>query len=292
MKLLIALVRILPLWWLRALGFCFGWVLLNQRTKSIIMRNLTLAYPHMSTRARQKLARHAFVGQMMTALETLKIWVMPPSYTLKKISAQGQKTFLNALNDKKGVLVVIAHLGTWEAINAWVSQYCAPVIMYKPLKSMDTLVKNARQKTGAKLVPTDTSGVKSMLSALKSGGVALVLPDHVPRTGIECAPFFGLSTPTSTLATRLAQKTGCAVVSMRCVRTVSGFLLDIEPMNATTPAAINLGIEDMINLDPKHYLWSYKRFKGIFGEDVYAMSDEKFYATAAKHIQNNENTHG
>ena len=45
---------------------------------------------------------------------------------------------------------------------------------------INNLVRHARQRCGARLVPATTGGVRSMLLALRAGEVVSLLPDQVP----------------------------------------------------------------------------------------------------------------
>jgi KDO2-lipid IV(A) lauroyltransferase len=84
------------------------------------------------------------------------------------------------------------------------------------------------------------------------------------------APFFGREAYTMTLAARLAQQTGAAVVLARCEREPwgRGYALYLEelpmPLSDTLDAAvrqINQAMEQVICQCPQQYLWGYARYK-------------------------------
>ena len=132
-----------------------------------------------------------------------------------------------------------------------------------------------RQRLNATLVPTDGSGVKAVFKTLKQGGFSMVLPDHVPEpSGGIVVPFFGVETLTSTLASKLASKTKCALVGVSCIRRDDGRGFDIycydfddlalyERNPAIATYALNQAMERMINVHFSHYMWGYRRFKRI-----------------------------
>lgn len=89
------------------------------------------------------------------------------------------------------------------------------------------------------------------------------------------APFFGINTLTSTLASKLAQKTKCRLISMACVRSKNddGYNIYINDAGLQYPelydpdiyistTTMNKVIEDLVNQFPEHYMWGYKRFRG------------------------------
>lgn len=93
------------------------------------------------------------------------------------------------------MLAIVPHLGTWEMMNAWLNQFGAPTIMYKPVKGKmaNDFVLQGRSRLNATLVPTNGSGVKAVFKTLKQGGFSIILPDHVPNpSGDIIVPFLGL----------------------------------------------------------------------------------------------------
>ena len=129
----------------------------------------------------------------MTYVESIKCWGMPPEYNLALLkNIYGEQYFTEALTNRKGVIVVIAHFGCWELLNTWLNLYSAPMIMYKPNKNkgIDRFMLEARQRLNATLVPTDENGVRSIFKHLKQGGLTVILPDHLPKESVGFIPIF------------------------------------------------------------------------------------------------------
>lgn len=258
-----------------------AWAIKKQPQLSVmrtIRTNLTLIGATDNEHQLTRLANQIVLNQCLSSVESIKCWAMPPQWSLDQIhSVHNQEILLKALNHPNGMLAIVPHLGTWEMMNAWLNQYGAPTIMYKPVKGRLTneFVLKGRQRLNATLVPTDAQGVKAIFKTLKQGGFSIILPDHVPDpSGGVVVPFFGVETLTSTLAPKLAAKTNCALVGLTCVRQSEGsgfeiFCYDLNDPNlysrdvtiATT--AMNQAIETMINDKPSHYVWGYRRFKRL-----------------------------
>ncbi len=104
--------------------------------------------------------------------------------------------------------MIVPHFGTWEVMNAWLSQYTEMTILYKPVKNPDAdrFVREARSREQAHLVPTDESGVRQIFKALKQGGTTAILPDHTPDHGGEMINYFGIPLASSSLSAKLIQK--------------------------------------------------------------------------------------
>ena len=282
MYLLFKIVALLPLSLLQLIA---SWIAIllnsyNSSMKRITRINLQLVYPNLSTQQQEIFIKNSLKSQCMTYVESIKCWGMPPEYNLALLkNIYDEQYFTEALANKKGVIVVIAHFGCWELLNAWLNLYSAPMIMYKPNKNkgIDRFMLEARQRLNATLVPTDENGVRSIFKHLKQGGLTVILPDHLPKeSGGIYSPFFGQKTLSTTLVSKLASKTQCNVIGLSCIRDeVSGFNVHCSRLSddilskdlQTSVDSLNQNLEAMINIAPEQYLWSYKRFRKVEGEE-------------------------
>ena len=273
--------KFVPLSVLQMLARFVAWVILRLPNASIMRTvsiNMALIAPSLSERQKQALTKDIIYHQCLTSIESIKSWAMPPKWSIAQIrDVYNKELLLEGLASPNGMLAIVPHLGTWEMMNAWLNQFGSPTIMYKPVKGDITndFVLQGRSRLNATLVPTDGSGVKAIFKTLRQGGFSIVLPDHVPDpSGGVVVPFFGIETLTSTLASKLASKTKCALVGLSCIRRDDGRGFDIycykldDPAlydrNAETAAyALNLAMQQMIEDKCSHYMWSYRRFKHI-----------------------------
>lgn len=273
--------KFVPLSVLQMLARFVAWMILRMPSASIMRTvkiNMALIAPTLSDLQKQALTKEIIYHQCLTSIESIKSWAMPPDWSIAQIrDVYNKELLLEGLASPNGMLAIVPHLGTWEMMNAWLNQFGSPTIMYKPVKSMMTndFILQGRARLNATLVPTDGSGVKAIFKTLKQGGFSIVLPDHVPDpSGGVVVPFFGIETLTSTLASKLASKTKCALVGLSCIRRDDGRGFDIycykldDPAlynhNAETAAyALNLAMQRMIEDNCSHYMWGYRRFKLI-----------------------------
>ncbi|GAA0320057.1 lysophospholipid acyltransferase family protein [Psychrobacter aestuarii] len=235
--------------------------------------------------------REIVQNQCLSTVESIKSWAMPPQWSIAQIhTVHNEHLLKDALDNPHGMLAIVPHLGTWEIMNAWLNQFGAPTILYKPAKSgkMDEFMLHGRSQLNATLVPTDSSGVKAIFKTLKAGGFSIILPDHVPDpSGGVIVPFFGVETLTSTLASKLASKTKCALVGLACIRREDAQGFDIYCYELTDPdlyardanvstAALNTAMQQIIEPHFNHYMWGYRRFKQVpeLGNPYRADSDK------------------
>lgn len=273
--------KIVPLSVLQILARFVAWVMMflpNISMVRTIKVNMALIDPPLSDTQKQTLVKDIVRHQCLSGIESIKSWAMSPKWNVSQIQEVHNKAlFLEAQANPNGMLAIVPHLGTWEMMNAWLNQFGAPTIMYKPVKGTWTndFMLQGRARLNATLVPTDSSGVKAVFKTLKQGGFSIVLPDHVPEpSGGVIVPFFGIETLTSTLASKLASKTKCALVGLSCIRRDDGRGFDIYCYKLDDPnlysrdvsvatTALNTAMAQMITPHCAHYMWGYRRFKHI-----------------------------
>lgn len=285
--------KFVPLSVLQILARLVAWLMLFLPNLSItrtITTNLALIAPNLDHAKKQQLIKEIIQNQCLSTVESVKSWAMPPDWSIAQINdVHNIEILQQGLANPNGMLAIVPHLGTWEIMNAWLNQFGAPTIMYKPVKGKVTndFVLQGRQRLNATLVPTDATGVKAIFKTLKQGGFSIILPDHVPEpSGGVVVPFFGIETLTSTLASKLASKTRCALVGLSCIRRDDNKGFDIFCYQLDDPklydrkadissAALNAEMEKMINAYFSHYMWGYRRFKHIpnLGNPYIASSD-------------------
>lgn len=273
--------RYIPLPLLRGLARIAAWIIMCIPDSSLVRTikvNMALTNPALTEPQKHKLTKSIVLHQCLSSVESLKSWAMPPEWSVEQIcNVHNKDILLEGLASDNGMLAILPHVGTWEMMNAWLNQFGAPTIMYKPVKGklINEFVLQGRERLSATLVPTDGSGVKAVFKTLKQGGFSIMLPDHVPEpSGGVIVPFFGVETLTSTLASKLASKTKCALVGLSCIRREDGRGFDVYCYKLNEPAlydrdatksalALNQAMEKMINVHFDHYMWGYRRFKRV-----------------------------
>ncbi len=262
------------------LGRCL-W-LANGRVRKVTEKNLEICFPDMNRLDRQTLAKKSLCQLGMMTIELGASWYWPVEKLLLMITeVEGLEYLQQAHEEGKGVVVLAPHLGNWEILGLYLASKYKITGLYQPpvYASMDKMMYQARGRNGIQLVPTNTSGVKSLLKALRRGEVTMILPDQVPpKNSGEFAPFFNISTLTATLAQNLIARTRANVVVAGLLRSekADGFRLVFGPVTediyaddmVIALAALNKGVEEIIMESPAQYQWEYKRFRRVPAGDV------------------------
>ncbi len=275
MKALTRIVALLPLPFVHAVGVLFGWLfyLVHNPHRDVARRNIALCLPELNPKGRRRMLRRALIETGKTALESPILWLGNAARVRSLVKEEvGREVLENALQQDKGVIVVVPHLGSWELVSLHCSAAYPLTSLYRPLRNpeMEPLVREGRTRFGAELVPTNTRGVRALFQALAANELVLILPDQDPRdAGGEFAPFFGIQANTMTLASKLAQKSGAPLVLCVAERLSwgRGFRLHYRPVDAPADdlqqhlMAINAAVEQAVRDFPAQYQWSYKRFR-------------------------------
>jgi KDO2-lipid IV(A) lauroyltransferase len=278
-RLLIALWRhfgYLPLAWLHAIGLMIGtlyWYFPNRERRATQI-NLSICFPELNPSQRDVLCRRSLQQMGRSLMELSSIWFRPVDEVCGLVRAVSGEAHLNR-SPGQGLILLLPHLGCWEIIGVVLPQREQVTSLYRPprKRQLESLIKQARERSGSTLVPTDNQGVKRIYQALKQGGTTCILPDQQPKSSRASvfAPFFGHPALTMLLINRLARKTGAKIVIGYAERLAGGRgyhihyrlppagLGDKDPQQAAE--ALNRGLESVIRACPEQYQWSYKRFR-------------------------------
>ena len=121
------------------------------------------------------------------------------------------------------------------------------------------------------MAPSNQSGLRTLLKALKRGETVGILPDQVPLMGEGVwAPLFGKPAYTTKLVQRLQSTTGALIFVVAAQRNGIGKGFTIRYKEIKEPlsddidlaaAQMNRALEDMIVSMPEQYLWGYNRYR-------------------------------
>lgn len=266
----------LPLRWLHSLGALLGWLayLTSPRYAARLRENLDKSGVCSNPADCRSLLHQAVSEAGKGAIELIPIWLRSEQDALKLVRVcYGQDHVDAAMARGKGVIFLTPHLGCFEISALYVSVRNPITVLYRPpkLRWLQPLIETGRQRGQVAIAPTDMSGVKTLLKALKRGETIGILPDQTPGNGEGVwTEFFGRPAYTMTLAARLARSTGATVILAFAERLPrgEGFDLWLEPLPGSLPEEppeaarfLNAAIENLIRRQPAQYLWSYNRYK-------------------------------
>ena len=267
---------------LHAVGAVLGWAayLASPSYRARLQANAALA----GVDAARRRASVAEAGKLV--MELPRLWLRPRDQPINDpVQWQGAELVEQALAAGRGLILLTPHMGSFEvAAQAYAERFGARqplTVLYRPARQawLRELEETARARPALATAPANLAGVRQLMRALRQGQTLGMLPDQVPPVGMGVwAPFFGRAAYTMTLAARLAQQAGAAVLLIWaerlprgagyavCLRPLSEPLpdkagQDDEAWTAAAAAAINRSMETVIRHRPEQYLWGYHRYK-------------------------------
>ncbi len=275
--LFLRVISIFPLWIIHCLAFVIGSFLslLPSNIKSTTNINLQLSFPELNQDAINLLLRKTLIENCKTACEFGYVWFRNPKTLLDKIIAHdGLDAITKDFELGNGLILAAPHLGQWEIVGLYCAEKFPCCYLYrKPhITELDAIMINARERTSAKLVPADNSGVRQLFQSLKQGMALGILPDQDPSSGEGVfAPFFGVQAKTMILLSRFAAKTKAPVYITYVERLplAKGYKIYFKKIEGNiyskdlveSATELNKAIEEEVRKIPAQYQWTYKRFK-------------------------------
>jgi KDO2-lipid IV(A) lauroyltransferase len=274
-------VRALPHRAARGVGAALGSLAhrLDARHRQVAMTNLAAALPDLDETARRRLVRDCYRHFGGMAFDRLSMTRFGAEEICRRVSLDGWEHLLAAEGEGRGVLLLTAHLGSWEMLGDPVSIYRgASYAIARPADNphLDRQTRRLRERFGVVTVNRRGAGREAM-RALKNGERVWILADQRvhPREGTE-VPFLGRPAMTSTLAARLALRFDTPAVPIFCYPEPRGcFRIEVRP--AIRPGEVAAGTstdrvaaltaryvaatEAEIRDHPEMWLWMHDRWR-------------------------------
>lgn len=254
-----------------ALGNLLYW--LAKRKKHIARINIGLAFPDLSTQEQTKLLKANFRANGMSLIETGMAWWTNPKRLERLIHIEGLENIQKGLDQGKGVIMLGGHFTTLIICGRLLAMKMPFHIVIKKAHNelFEALMLHYRSQQYQGII--DTRELRSMLKALKNNEIVWYAPDQDfgPKREGVFAPFMGIQTRTISSTSRLAGKTGAAVVYIDFERMPGsqGYHFKLHPPLENYPSGddvkdasqLNALIEHHVREVPEQYLWMHRRFK-------------------------------
>lgn len=269
-------VAALPLLAVYRLGQALGWAayLVMAPYRRLALRNLAIAYGAEKSPAEiRQLARRHFQTLGANLLSSIKAASLSVERLRAIAAVENIESIRDALDQGKGVVLVISHFGNWELF-AQICQFLPGYewsTVYQPLgnRLIEAHVRRTRMARGVQLF-SRKNGFNAPTAFLRAGGAVGVLVDQHAGDGGVWTPFFGRLASTSNLAALLALRTDAALVPIAIQTAAPGRWTVVvsppvpkvtgEEADALT-ARLNLVLEGQIRASPADWFWVHNRWK-------------------------------
>ena len=292
-KALSLVIRFVPIGFSILIGRAIGALAYYflRKKRRIAYKNLKIAFPDYSRRKINKIVRQTFMNSIQHIVELLYLPWMDRKYIEKHIELVGLDKVLEVAENKKGLILLGLHEGSWEVASVALSQvldkynYTILARDQGGIPALNELLNQYRSKRNCKVI-TLTDNFRPLIENLKNGFALGMAADHGGQEGIA-VNFFSKPALTPTGAIKLALKlnTNLAVGFIRRKGlTRHQIFLSIHKLIKTQNVdedmkenleAINRKYEEYIRKDPAEYLWFFKRWKYSPSRDILVLSDGK-----------------
>ena len=270
---LMRLLAYLPLSWLRAIGWLFGWVLfcVVGSRRRVVRINLDQCFPHWTAAQRAALVPRVFVRFAQAWLDRSWLWHGRPAVTRQRLRLTGA---LGEFEGQQPVVIFAPHFvgmdAGWTAITQQLPRQFTGIYTNQADKVVDAWMLKGRQRFETARPFGRADGVGAIVSALRSGSPLYLLPDmnFGPDESIF-VPFYGVPAATVPSLPRFARLGRAKVVPVVARMTPDGYDIVVMPAWADYPsrdieadtALMNRRLQVYIDGAPDQYYWVHKRFK-------------------------------
>ncbi len=165
-----------------------------RRARAELEHNLAVALPDLSPRELERLTRRNFRNHSKAYADLMRLPVARVEDLRPLLRVQGIEHLEAARSRGRGVLVISAHMGSWEVAAAIWSATVAPVSLFaeelEPLELFEWY-RRTRARLGISVLPLTRSGLRQVLQALDHEEMVVTAIDRdMLGTGIV-VDFFG-----------------------------------------------------------------------------------------------------
>jgi lipid A ethanolaminephosphotransferase len=240
------------------------WHLLPRR-RDVVLRNLALCFPGLTTLERKALARRNFENVAISVAEIAIAWFaegLPP------VRIEGREHLDAALDSGRGAILYSGHFTTLEITARFVKDLVPRfAFMFRTRRNpvLDAMQTRGRRRTAE--VSFSNGDSRAMLNALRANAAVWYAPDQAyDGRGAALLPFFGEPAMTNTATSRIARLSGSALVPFRFRRLDdgSGYVLHFDAPPAEVPTEdaladtrkLTVVLEAAVRECPEQYLWT------------------------------------
>ena len=243
-----------------------------RKRRAVAAINLKLCFPELTNAERRKLLRAHFISLGRALFESGLAYWAADERLRPLVKFSGLDNLQAALSRGHGVILIAGHFTSMELCGRLLGLEVDYDAVIRPFSNaqIDAIVQSGRRRAVRSTIPKKS--FRQFLKGLKANRTVLITVDQATTASSKVmAPFFSIPAATSVNATRIAEKTGAALLPLLWLREpdLSGYRLEIGEQPAAFPTGdamedasrINSLVEDQVRRAPEQYYWIHRRFK-------------------------------
>ena len=242
---------------------------LSGRYRRIVQKNLRIVFAgEKSPEAIKQMSKEVFRRTAANLLCSARTSRMTLDQLDKTVEIQGYDIFRNELRKGKGIVVVLSHMGNWEALAQKFPHLTEPYAhhsgtVYRPLNNplLNQRIEKTRQNKGLHIFSRKSTPL-AMTRFVKNGNALGVLCDQRAGNAGEILPFFNHLVSCTPLPSILARH-GASVIGLSIRTTHPGhWLIKVHLLeDAPTTANCMKLLEKIIMESPEDVFWFQDRWR-------------------------------
>jgi KDO2-lipid IV(A) lauroyltransferase len=265
------------LWVGRQLGRVMYYLDLEHR--KVAIQNLRVAFgQEKSEEEIRSIAKRSLQNLGMSAVEFFRLPEMDMRGFEKKVDIEGLEIYKKALDNERGILLLLSHFGNWELMGLMSKFLGSPVtVIARPIKKnkwLNRWVGEVRRGTGLEVISTEKASRKVIRVLSQNRMVGILIDQRAKRSEGVWIDFFGKKVPSTPALAVLAMRTRAPILPVFMIR--NGYpkhrLLIKEPLQlvdtgdvkkdvVTNTQLINDTLESMIREYPDQWFWVHRRWE-------------------------------
>jgi len=242
----------------------------DKKHRNQTIANLALAFPEKSQAERDQIGKDMVNHFGYIIADFVRSPIRTDEELTASTTVEGREILDRLIAEKKGILLVSAHLGNWERFGQWIPLQGVTGSGVARNANDDEITERVTKIRGERGLNILSRGnaAREILTRLKAGEVIVIMPDQ--NADDAFIPFFGHIAGTVLGPAVIHLKTKAPILPVCILRTGPGTYKVVirEPLVANEGekseelmTRVNAEIEAMIRLAPEQYLWMHDRWR-------------------------------
>ena len=237
------------------------------KRKKTALKNLKIAFPDKSDEWRNTTLKKCYNFFIFNFLQFLAFPFDPDSIEIEVV---GEKHLKNAVNQKKGTVLVSAHFGSWEILGHWFGKSNYPLVgiaQRQKNKGANLFFEEKRQLSGIKQVYRKSS-MDYLYDVLNANQILGLVSDQDAKGKGVFVDFFDKPASTHKGAALFHLNTNASLIFGICIqKNIGKYRVEFIPITPDKKSVESITqlyttiIEQSVKKYPEQYFWFHNRWK-------------------------------